>query len=275
VLADIIYLPETFSPVILTRKAARLRRKTGRWALHSQHETHDFTIKMFLGKNLLLPLKMIAFEPMVLCITLYNSFTYGILYLLFGAVPIIYEKNRGWNTLVGSLPFLAVLLGTLVSALINALYSEFVFAPHLDKHDGVARPEMRLIPMMLGSITFPIGFFLLGWTSSPSIQWFPSVLGLFFVGMSFLLIFQAGINYLIDAYTKWSASAVPANTFMRSIFAAALPLVAQPLFNNLGVNWACTLLGCLSVVLACVPFLLYIFGPKLRSMSKLAASERD
>jgi DHA1 family multidrug resistance protein-like MFS transporter len=60
--------------------------------------------------------------------------------------------------------------------------------------------------------------------------------------MSFLLIFQAGINYLIDAYTQYSASAVAATTFMRSIFAAGLPLVAQPLFNNLGVNWACTLL---------------------------------
>jgi DHA1 family multidrug resistance protein-like MFS transporter len=68
------------------------------------------------------------------------------------------------------------------------------------------------------------------------------VLGLAFIGMSFLLIFQAGINYLIDAYTQYSASAVAATTFMRSIFAAGLPLVAQPLFRNLGINWACTLL---------------------------------
>lgn len=78
---------------------------------------------------------------------------------------------------------------------------------------------MRLPPMMLGSVLFPIGFFLLGWTSKPSIHWFPSTLGLYFVGTSFLLIFQAGINTLIDTYTQWSASAIAANTFMRSLFA--------------------------------------------------------
>lgn len=51
--------------------------------------------------------------------------------------------------------------------------------------------------MMLGAITFPIGFFIIGWTSSPSIHWFPGLVGLTLVGMSFLLIFQSGMNYLI------------------------------------------------------------------------------
>jgi len=50
------------------------------------------------------------------------------------------------------------------------------------------------------------------------------------------------------------------NTFMRSLFAATLPLVAQPLFNNLGVDWACTLLGCISVILACVFELKFLYA---------------
>jgi hypothetical protein len=62
----------------------------------------------------------------------------------------------------------------------------------------------------------------LGWTSDPSINWFPSVLGLYFIGNSFLLIFQGGINYLIDLDPMRAASAVAANTFMRSLFAAGL-----------------------------------------------------
>jgi DHA1 family multidrug resistance protein-like MFS transporter len=67
--------------------------------------------------------------------------------LLFGAVPIIYEEQRGWNILQGSLPFLAVLLGTLFAAAINAIYSQFVFAPNVDKHGGKVPPEKRLPPM--------------------------------------------------------------------------------------------------------------------------------
>ncbi|EIM92287.1 MFS general substrate transporter [Stereum hirsutum FP-91666 SS1] len=270
---NIMFLPETFAPALLSAKARRLRLKTGRWELHSRQEMQDFAIETFVEKNLTRPLRMIVLEPMVGVLTLYNSFAYGILYLLFGAVPIVYEEKRGWNPLVGSLPFLAVLVGTLTAAMVNIYYSSHVFAPYLEKHGGRAPPERRLPPMMLGAITFPVGFFLLGWTSDPSINWFPSVLGLAFIGMSFLLIFQAGINYLLDAYTKYAASAVAANTFMRSIFAAALPLVAQPLFHNLGINWACTLLGCISVLLAVVPFLFYIYGPKLRAMSKMAADD--
>ncbi len=41
-----------------------------------------------------------------------NDYPHGdsILYMLFAAIPIVYEENRGWNTLVGSLPFLAVMV---------------------------------------------------------------------------------------------------------------------------------------------------------------------
>lgn len=81
-------------------------------------------------------------------------------------------------------------------------------------------PDTRL-HAVVGGITFPVGFFILGWTSNPGIFWFPSLIGLAFIGASFLLIFQvnanrsffppmlylivrtikAGINYLLDAYT--------------------------------------------------------------------------
>lgn len=248
-LFDIIYLPETFAPVILTRKATRLRLQTGRWALHSRQETVQYTISSFLEGNLLRPLRMIALEPMVTAITLYNSFAYGILYLLFGAVPIVYGEKRGWNTLESSLPFIGVLIGTIIAAIINIVYSTRVFQPLVEKY-GVVAPEKRLPPMMVGAVAFPVGFFLLGWTADPSINWFPSVLGLVFIGMSFLLIFQAGINYLIDAYTQYAASAVGANTFLRSIFAACLPFVAQPLFKGLDVPYACV--SCASASLSIV-----------------------
>lgn len=39
-------------------------------------------LSIFLHKHLILPLKMIVMEPMVLCITLFNSFAYGVSYLL-------------------------------------------------------------------------------------------------------------------------------------------------------------------------------------------------
>ncbi|WWC67051.1 uncharacterized protein I206_100958 [Kwoniella pini CBS 10737] len=266
---DLFFLPETSGNVILTKKARKMRFESGNWALHSKHEESDHSLKVFLNKNLKLPVKMLLMEPMCTLITTYNAFAYGVLYLLFASIPIIFEENRGWSTVPGSLPNLATLVGTLLAATVNYFYSEKFFAKYLDQHGGKAPPEKRLPPMMLGSILFPIGFFIIGWTSKPSIHWFPSLIGFVLIGMSFLLIFQAGLNYLIDAYTKNAASAVAANTFNRSIFAAALPLVAQPLFHNLGIDWACTLLGLIAVLLGVTPYLFYNYGERIRAKSTL------
>jgi DHA1 family multidrug resistance protein-like MFS transporter len=50
--------------------------------------------------------------------------------MLFSFIPIIYEDIRGWNTLVGALPFLSVFLGCLTAAAINLSYAKLVFAPN-------------------------------------------------------------------------------------------------------------------------------------------------
>ncbi|GAA6051976.1 hypothetical protein NBRC10513_002600 [Rhodotorula toruloides] len=213
----------------------------------SKHEENDFSLKHFAEKTLTRPILMLVKEPTVTAICTYNFFTW-----------------HGWTPVQSSLTFLAVLVGTLIAAFINYLYSRFVFARHIDKH-GSAPPEMRLGPMMVGGIVFPVGFFLLGWAPVAG-----KIVGLAFVGVAFLLIFQAGVNYLIDAYLQYSASAIAANTFLRSIFASALPLIAMPLFHNLGVGFACTLLGCIAAVLGVVPFAFYHYGPQLRGMSSFA-----
>lgn len=69
ILIDLLFLPETSASAILTSKARMLRLKTGRWGLHSQAETMDRSLNTFLHTTLFLPLKMLAFEPMVLLIT--------------------------------------------------------------------------------------------------------------------------------------------------------------------------------------------------------------
>jgi DHA1 family multidrug resistance protein-like MFS transporter len=81
-------------------------------------------------------------------------------------------------------------------------------------------------------------------------------------GTSFLLIFQAGLNYLIDTYTSKSASAVAANTFLRSIFAVGLPFAAEPMVAGIGIGWSSTLLGIVGCLMAAFPFLFWKFGPR-------------
>lgn len=83
VIMDVFWLPETSARIILARKAQRLRIETKRWALHAKSEEQSKTVHDFVHQTLLLPLTMLVKEPMVLLVTTYNGFAYGILYMLF------------------------------------------------------------------------------------------------------------------------------------------------------------------------------------------------
>jgi hypothetical protein len=111
---------------------------------------------------------------------------------------------------------------------------------------------------------------LQGWTASPSIHWIvPMLAGLPF-GIGLLLLWMALLNYLTDAYKNTAASALAASACTRSIFGAALPFAAKPMYDSLGVHWASSLLGFVSLGLAVVPFVFIRYGARLRARSKMA-----
>ena len=85
-------------------------------------------------------------------------------------------------------------------------------------------------------------------------------------------------NYIVDAYQVFAASALAASSCSRSLFGAILPFAAAPMFDKLGVAWACSLLGFVSLVLGLVPFAFLRFGDKIRANSKFCqqlAAERQ
>jgi hypothetical protein len=99
------------------------------------------------------------------------------------------------------------------------------------------------------------------------------VVATIFVGAGFNIVFQQCINFLIDTYQLYAASAVSGNTFLRSILAAAFPLISGPMFHNLGVGIAMSVLGCVAVIAIPVPFLFMKYGLALRKRSKFAPVE--
>lgn len=56
---------------------------------------------------------------------------------------------------------------------------------------------------------------------------------------------------------------------LRSTVAAGFPLFSRQMFENLGVQWASTVLGCLAAIMIPIPFAFRIYGPRLRGKSKL------
>jgi MFS transporter, DHA1 family, multidrug resistance protein len=145
------------------------------------------------------------------------------------------------------------------------------FARKMKKHGRVI-PEERLPPMILGSVLLPIGLFWFAWTSSPHITWVPQVIAGIPIGWGILMIFLQGLNYIIDVYMWHANSAIAANTLIRSLAGAGFPLFATAMYHTLGVNWATSLLGFLCVAMIPAPILFYIYGAKIRKMSKFSPS---
>lgn len=266
-LLAIIFLDESYPPVLLVRKARRLRLESGNWALHAKFEEWDVSIGELSRKFLVRPLQLLC-TPICFLIALYASFCYGILYMQLGAVPIIFGETRGWGLLVSELPFLAILLGSITGAGINIL-NQLQYNKSYRAAGDRAVPEKRLPPMMLGSVLFCSGLFITGWTADPAVApWIAPVIGLYLAGTGFNTIFQSALNYLVDTFQAYAASAVAANTFLRSCFAAAFPLVVRPLYHNLGVAPGQSIFAGFAFLLIPVPFVFYFYGKRLRASNK-------
>jgi MFS family permease len=263
---DVLLLDETYPAVLLVYKAQRLRHQSGNWALHAKHEEWDVGFKEMANKYLVRPFALLA-TPICFCVALYASFVYGILYLSLASFPIEFEEERGWNQLVGELPFLALLIGIFGGAATN-LFNQRFYIKRYKANNNRAVPEARLPPMMFGSVVFAAGMFIFGWTSDRSIPWIAPVIGCVCMGTGFFTIFQAALNYLIDTFPSTSASAIAANTFLRSVFAATFPLFTKAMFHNLGINWASSTLGFISTALIPIPYLFYIYGKRIRARGK-------
>jgi hypothetical protein len=190
--------------------------------------------------------------------------TSGTLYLLFGAYPIVFQEVRGWSEGVGGLPFLGVAAG-MVLGIVFAGWTNTWYTDEAARNGGVAPAEARLPPAFYGAVAIPVGLFWFAWTDYPSIHWISPVLAGVPFGYGFTVVFLAVTNYLVDSYTIFAASALAANTVLRSLFGAAFPLFTPDMFDALGIHWAASIPA--FAALACVPFpfIFYKYGAKIRS----------
>ena len=268
---NIFILGETHHPLLLVRKAELLRRKTGNWGIFAPHEEHSLDLKELVVNNIGRPLKLIATEPIISLVSIYNAFIYAMLYTFLTAIPLIFIGRYGWSQGVGELPYISMLLGVFAGGGTIVWFEQHVQKKQ-EKFGRKPVPEDRLPPIMIGGFTFVIGIFWLGWTGdyAEHVHWIVPTIAAFFVGHGLISIFLPTMNYIIDCYLFIAASALAANTFIRSAFAAAFPLFARQMFVNLTIKWASTLVGCLGALMIPMPFLFYKYGAAIRKRSKYA-----
>ncbi|KAF5609339.1 uncharacterized protein FSUBG_4132 [Fusarium subglutinans] len=262
-------VPETLESTLLSRKARCVRLVTRDWAMHAVAEETPVDISEMAGRILVRPLAMLVLEPVIILVTLYMSFVYGLIYLCFEAYPVSFQEDRGWTSGVGSLPFLAIILGVVIGVVFITIFSKTRLT-RIIKTKGYLPPEQRLLPMMVGGACFPVGLLWFAWTSDPSISWVVQTISGVPLGAGIMLIFLQGQTYIIDNYRTNANSALAANAVVRALFGAGFPMFAAAMYRRLGVNWATSVLGFIAVGLFPVPVLFYIFGERVRKLSRYA-----
>ncbi|KAF2794406.1 major facilitator superfamily [Melanomma pulvis-pyrius CBS 109.77] len=271
---NFFFLSESYPPEILVGKAKELRRRTKNWGIHAKQEEIEVDFRELLEKNFSRPIRMLISEPIVLLLSIYMAFIYGLLYLFLTAYPLVFQGVHHMNLGVGGLPFFGMIIGQLIAGLVIFIRQP-AYQKKLAANNDVPIPEWRLPEIIAGGIFFAIGIFWFGWTGyKEDIHWIVPTLSGLFIGFGLMSIFLQALNYLVDAYLMFAASAIAANTFLRSLCGAAFPLFAQQMFNGMGIEYASTLLGCIAVLLIPVPVWFLFKGAAIRERSKFAPTPK-
>jgi hypothetical protein len=73
---------------------------------------------------------------------------------------------------------------------------------------------------------------------------------------------------MIDTYGPLTgASALSANGLLRYLMGAAFPLFTIQMYEGMGIGWATSLLGFVSLALIPVPYVLFKYGAAIRAKS--------
>ena len=137
-------MKETYAPVILKRKAQRIRKETGSSIYVAPLELTPLHAKTLLHDTLLFPFAMLLREPILAAMALYLGFVYGLIYLQFEAFPIVsgrcgccslrlrsparqifqtpQPQGYGYNGLLGGVCFLSLFTGGVIGCIFYVVF---------------------------------------------------------------------------------------------------------------------------------------------------------
>jgi MFS family permease len=251
---------------ILSRRAKRLRI-----VLPGNDKSVLESAKFFLRVQLTRPIHMGLTEPIVGLFTLYIAMNFAMLYSFFTVFEEIMRDVYGFGLDQSGLTFLGLGAGCIIGCAAIIILNKTLVKKQIQKsrekgQGGKVIPESRLHIAMAGSVLIPISLFWFAWTARSDIHWICPVIAEAFFGCGNLLIFMAATMYLTDTYgAKYTASAMGANNLARYTVGCVFPLWVTFMYDALGIGWATSLFGFISLAMMPIPWVFWIYGPRLRA----------
>lgn len=263
-LAAVAFLPETFSPIILSFKASLVRKETGDQSYKSEHD-EEANLLTRLKDNLSRIVYFIFRETTTLLFGIYITLLYMLIFGFLEGFNYIFTQTYHFDVGYRFTSFGAIGVGILLGLPYVVLLNHFS-----SPGPKVPPPEKRLKPAVFASVLLPISLFWIGWTNRPDISYWSDLGACCLFGFALMALFTSTYHYILDAYGTNAASALAAITFMRYFASGGMVLATEPLYKVLTVKWMLTLLGCVAAVLTPVPWIFSWKGTSIRRRSKWA-----
>jgi MFS family permease len=272
----LLFLPETYLPVLLDWRAKHLRRVAAdssscRYTYVSEH-AEKASLARRLRDTLPMPVVYFKNEPVVAVLGCYLILIYILLFSFLSGFDYIFKQTYGLSQGRTGTCFASIAAGsTFFTLFAPALFHWSRVKTHHVRQAPI-KPEYRLWPAIVTSPLLPISLFWLGWTNYATVSIWSGLAACFGFGVVATGLYVSSYEYIVDSYTEHSAVALASITMARYLIAGTMVVAARPMYEGIGVHWTMTLLGCLALPLAPAPLFLKWYGEKLRAKSPLAES---
>lgn len=183
----------------------------------------------------------------------------------------IYHEKPG----IASLNYLSLALGFTIGGQVGGRVVDYSYRKLSARQpDGKGQPEFKLPLLMVSGFLFPTGLLIFGWTAEYKTHWIGPDIGAVLFAAGCMGTFLVCQSYLVDVLPLYAASVLAAAVFVRSLGGFGFPLFAPTMYKHLGQGWGNTVLALVSAVVGLpAPFVLFRYGPYLRSRSRYAAGD--
>jgi multidrug resistance protein len=220
------FLQETYAATLLDRKKKELIKITGNKELHTEFDTPNRKFSSHIGTAFKRPFKLLFTQPIVQILSLYIGFVYGVLYLVLATFPLLWTQIYEEKIAIAGLNYISLGLGFFLGTQIAAKTADRIYKHLKAKNGDVGRSEFRVPLMFPGAIMVPVGLLIYGWSAQYKVFWLVPNIGTAIFAAGNQLVFQNCQTYIVDAYTRYAASAIAATTLFRSLGGFAFPLFA-------------------------------------------------
>ncbi|KAK8218442.1 major facilitator superfamily domain-containing protein [Phyllosticta capitalensis] len=261
-------IPETLPRVVIARAAKRGEAVDPDEVAIAETKVNVFQEIRFVFT---MAIRIMALEPIVTFLAVYNGFAYGLLFLYLDGVFDVFVDNNGLSYIGADLTYLNFVVGVSIMFCFLPVQTWF-YTRDRERNGGKGRPEARFLTSLVCVWGFPISLFWFAFTSDGNTSYWSPIIAGALLGFADPLLYLGMLNYIADAYPNVAASAIAAFLIPSFTLAAAFAHLGIIMFDNLGTTWAMACLAFISLGIVALVYLLYFFGPWLRKRSKLAKS---